>query len=250
MSESKTKSSKPKSGIWTFSQLLLWYFVFFTGLILLKVFYRMRVRGIENIPRDGAFLFVSNHQSFLDPVIIGCASRPRPFVSLARKTLFTTPFGGILRKVMTIPVDQDASSDLTSMRTCLNVLKKGYGLLVFAEGSRTYDGHVGEFSNGVAMLMKRAKPTVVLVAIEGAYDIWPRGNKKPKWFGKVSVTFSKPREVSEILNGPVTECMEKLRLEVEQMREQARCEMKLPQLPVAQKTSDSAADQPVADTDR
>ncbi len=194
---------------------------------------------MENIPVEGPVLYVSNHQSFLDPLIIGVGTRPRPFVSLGRKTLFRNPiFGWMIRTARTIPIDQESPSDLSSMRTCLEVLKEGVTLLVFAEGSRTHTGKVETFANGIAMLMKRGNPLIVPVAIEGAYDVWPRKSKKPKLFGKVAVEFGKPRKSSEVLVGPVTESMERLRLEVEQMRQNLRQEMKLPDLPEIEESTE------------
>jgi 1-acyl-sn-glycerol-3-phosphate acyltransferase len=223
---------KSYQGNWTFTQLLLWYSVYWIAWVLFKLIYRYKIIGMHHIPRHGPVLFVSNHQSFWDPLIVGVGARPRPFISLARKTLFSNRyFGWVIRTVRAIPVDQDSASDLTSMRTCLDILKKGDALLVYAEGSRTYTGHVNEFANGVAMLMKRGQPVIIPVAIEGAFDVWPRMSKRPKLWGKVWVEFGKPRMASDVLVGTIPESMERLRQEVSQMRQKLRRDMKLPDLP-------------------
>ncbi|MFG0248779.1 MAG: lysophospholipid acyltransferase family protein [Phycisphaeraceae bacterium JB051] len=228
MAESSTDN---KTGNWNFKQLCVWYFVYVIAWTYFKVFYRFRIKGMHNIPKDGPILFVCNHQSYLDPLIIGVGSRPRPFISLARKTLFRNRyFGWLIRTLRAIPVDQEAASDLTAMRNCIEVLKGGDALLVFAEGSRTYDGYVSEFANGVAMLMKRAKPTIIPVAIEGAFDVWPRMNKKPKAFGRMGIAFGKARRVEDVLNQPVSQAMESLHQEIQQMCSQMRSEFKLPAL--------------------
>lgn len=226
------KSEKKKNqSNWSIWQLILWYTVYWLAWIMFKIIYRYRIIGIGNIPREGPVLFVSNHQSFWDPLLIGVGSRPRPFISLARKTLFKNPyFGWLIKTLRAIPVDQESESDLSSMRNCLKVLKDGDALLVFAEGSRTYTGNVNTFANGVAMLMKRAEPMIVPVALEGAFDVWPRMKKKPKLFGKVAIEFGQARPASDILTGPVPECMERLRQEVQQMRANLRTQLKLPQL--------------------
>ncbi len=186
---------------------------------------------MHNIPKDGPVLFVSNHQSYWDPLLIGVGSRPRPFISLARKTLFRNRyFGWLIRTLRAIPVDQESASDLVAVRNCIDVLHGGDALLVFAEGSRTYNGHVSEFANGVAVLMKRAKPTIVPVAIEGAFDVWPRMNKKPKVFGKIGISFGKPRSAEDVLNQPTRQAMESLRQEIQQMCSEMRSDLKLPAL--------------------
>lgn len=232
-------------GNWTVPQLILWYSVYWSAWVLFKVIYRYKIIGMHNIPREGPVLFVSNHQSFWDPLIVGVGARPRPFISLARKTLFRNRyFGWVIRTVRAIPIDQESASDLSSMRNCLEVLKGGDALLVFAEGSRTYTGHVNEFANGVAMLMKRGQPVIIPVAIEGAFDVWPRMNRKPKLWGKVSIEFGAPRNASDVLTGPIPESMERLRQEVSQMRQKLRRDMKLPDLPpapVETQTSDEIA---------
>ena len=86
-------------------------------------------------------------------------------------------------------------------------------------------------ANGVAVLMKRAKPTIVPVAIEGAFDVWPRMNKKPKLFGKVAISFGQPRSAEQVLDKPVKQAMESLRQEIQQMRSDLRSDMNLPALP-------------------
>lgn len=140
---------KSLSGNWTVPQLILWYTVYWIAWLFFKVVYRFKIIGLHNIPRDGAVLFVSNHQSYWDPLIVGVGARTRPFISLARKTLFRNRyFGWVIRTVRAIPIDQDSASDMASMRNCLKVLKGGDALLVFAEGSRTYTGHVNAFENG------------------------------------------------------------------------------------------------------
>jgi 1-acyl-sn-glycerol-3-phosphate acyltransferase len=228
MAEARKKS---KLGNWTLWQLFLWYSVYAVAWVGLKIMYRYRIIGMENIPRDGSVLFVSNHQSYWDPLLIGVGSRPRPFISLARKTLFRNRyFGWLIRTLRAIPVDQESASDLVAVRNCIDVLNGGDALLVFAEGSRTYNGHVSEFANGVAVLMKRAQPTIVPVAIEGAFDVWPRMNKKPKLFGKVAISFGSPRSADDVLCQPVKQAMASLRAEIQQMRSDLRTDLKLPAL--------------------
>lgn len=222
-----------KLGKWAIYQIIIWYALYIPAWIWFKMFYRIRVFGMKNIPRKCPLLYVSNHQCLLDPVIIGIGTRPRPFVSLGRKTLFSNPaFGWLIHVYRTISVDQEAGGDLKAMRSCIEALKSKNALVVFAEGSRTTDGHVGPFANGIAMIMKRAKPQIVPVAIEGGYDIWPRSQKKPNLTGKVAVEFGKPRSYEEVMTGASTqESLEALRQEIEQMRTGLREKMNLPALP-------------------
>jgi len=118
----------------------LWYqWVRFVCWCWFRLFYRLKIQGRENLPMTGPVLVISNHQSFLDPILIGMATGKRPMSMLARRNLFKPFFmGWLLRSLNGIPVDR-GSADLAAMRTCIEVLKKGEGLSLFPEGTRSED---------------------------------------------------------------------------------------------------------------
>src|ERR1700761_1742760 len=92
--------------------------------------------GFRYVPQRGPVLVVCNHQSFIDPLLVGLAVRRR-FTYLARKTLFRSPvFGGYLRSVRCIPVDQEGVAK-EGLKAVLEKLKQGNAVLVFPEGERT-----------------------------------------------------------------------------------------------------------------
>ena len=74
--------------------LLVWDGIRGTLQLLLVLFYRLRYTGQENVPREGPAIVIGNHQSHLDPVIVGIVAHDRPCKSLARSSLFRfKPFG-------------------------------------------------------------------------------------------------------------------------------------------------------------
>ena len=155
------------------TRILWWHFCHALCVIWFLPFYRFRSYGPKNIPTSGPVIFVSNHQSMLDPIIVGLGSSHRQFYAMARKTLWDTkPLGVMMDTLNAIPVDQ-ANPDASTMKQCIKVLKAGHGLLVFPEGARTYTGKTEAFESGTMLIIKRAKPTVIPVAIEGAFDAWP-----------------------------------------------------------------------------
>jgi 1-acyl-sn-glycerol-3-phosphate acyltransferase len=136
----------------------------------------LRICGRENVPQKGAFVLVSNHQSFLDPLFCGVPLK-RPLHFLARDTLFANRlFGGLIASVNTIPVKL-GTADLSTMKTVISRLKEGNGFCLFPEGTRTSDGKIAPFKPGFGLLCRRAEAAVVPVMIEGAFECWPRHKK-------------------------------------------------------------------------
>jgi len=198
---------------------IAWQMVYLAMYAIFSWAFRYRAWGINNVPRSGPVLFVANHQSFLDPPLIGLGSRARPFHSMARATLWANRFFGAAITVLNaIPIDQEAT-DLKAMRRCMDVIKEGHALLIFPEGSRSGDGHVADFAPGTMVLIRRTRPMVVPVAIEGAFACWPRTRKLPR-MGRIGVSFGEPIPAGQLLASDATEALARLRDEVEMLRQQ------------------------------
>ena len=180
--------------------------------------YQYRAWGIHHVPRTGPVLLVSNHQSFLDPIAVGLGAHHRQFYAMARTTLWDTRWlGWLIGSLNAVPVDQ-GGSDVRAMRQCLGVLNQNHALLVFPEGARTMDGRTHPFQTGTMLLIKRARPIVVPVAIEGAYGIWRRGMRLPKLTGRVGVMYGSPIEPDELLSRTPREALDLLQARIEAMR--------------------------------
>jgi len=142
------------------------------------LFFRIRLRGILNEPAEGPVLVVSNHQSHLDPPMIGMFFR-RPLNYMARETLFKfPPLGWLIRTLGSIPIDRDGVG-LSGMKETLRRLKYGQMVLVFPEGSRTRDGQLGTLKPGFCALARRGGVKLLPVGIAGAYRAWPRTRPVP-----------------------------------------------------------------------
>jgi 1-acyl-sn-glycerol-3-phosphate acyltransferase len=134
--------------------------------------------GSRNMPRTGPVLVVSNHQSFIDPLLVGLAVRRR-LCYLARKTLFRNRyFGAYLRSVNCVPVDQEGVAK-EGLKAVLERLKEGEPVLIFPEGSRTETGEMQPLRPGVQLLVQRGKAPVLPVGIAGAFEVYPRKAKAP-----------------------------------------------------------------------
>ena len=163
--------------------------VFTTTLLDLKVY------GVEHVPTDGGVLLLSNHQSNLDPVMVGVQLR-RPVSFLAKSELFK-PWGfrWLIRNLGAFPVRQGAG-DVGAVRETIARLKEGRLLTVFPEGSRTHDGELMPLQTGFALIVRRAGVPIVPVAIEGTFAAWPRGQLLPR-MAPVRVSFGRPLDVSD-----------------------------------------------------
>ncbi len=134
-----------------------------------------RAEGIENIP-PGVCLFVSNHVSNVDPpVIVGRI--PGRVALLAKRELFRIPFlGTAMRLGRFIPVRrEDPAAARASVRLARKYMKEGISYLIFAEGTRSRDGALGEFKRGSFLLAIETGAPVVPVTILGTRAILPRG---------------------------------------------------------------------------
>jgi 1-acyl-sn-glycerol-3-phosphate acyltransferase len=140
--------------------------------------FSLRTMGMQHMPLHGPALLVANHQSFLDPPLVGVAAR-RELVYLARKTLFRNPFfTALIRAYNAVPIDQEGIGK-DGIRAILEQLQLGRAVLVFPEGERTPDGGMRPFKPGIQLLIKRTQASIVPVGIAGAYEVWPRWRKYP-----------------------------------------------------------------------
>jgi 1-acyl-sn-glycerol-3-phosphate acyltransferase len=173
---SDTRRYEPKVGSALLTDILFYASKVFMWVLGLTLF-RFRVTGRHNIPLDTGALIASNHQSYLDPVIIGTAARRRTGY-LARETLFRG--SGFFRWLITLfgalPISLEGSGK-DGIRLAMAHLKKKRHILVFPEGTRTHDGSVGPMHPGVKLIAERAGVPIVPAAIKGSYEMWPRGSK-------------------------------------------------------------------------
>ncbi len=212
----KLRQRQPGASIW---RILFWHAMHLICYVFFVPLYRYRAYGTNNIPTTGAVLLVSNHQSYFDPIIVGLACSHRQFAALARSTLFDKHplLAWIIRMLNAIPVSR-GETDVAAMRKCIAELEKGQALLIFPEGTRTEDGSVTPFETGTMLLIKRAKPLVMPVAIEGSYDVWKRGTR-PKLRGRIAVSYGEPVPAETIIAMGADKGLNFLRDEVDRMRQ-------------------------------
>ncbi|MFC4995506.1 lysophospholipid acyltransferase family protein [Rubritalea tangerina] len=143
-----------------------------------KAFFNRRVINEHKLVRDGGVLMCANHESFLDPPLIGI-SHPLNVTYLARKTLFKGFFKWLYTKWDAIPIDQE-NPDMTGLKNIIKALKSGKKVVMFPEGERTLHGGLNPGLPGVGLIVAKAQATVQPMRIFGAFDALPRGSGKLK----------------------------------------------------------------------
>ncbi len=140
--------------------------------------FQMHVAGVEKIPRQGPFILSSNHQSYLDPAMLGCVL-PWPVFrntfSLGTSEIFGSGFMRLLARALRVVVLDPDANLVPAMKAGAFGLRRGRVLILYPEGERTIDGTPRIFKKGAAILSIHLQAPIVPVAIDGFFDAWPRG---------------------------------------------------------------------------
>lgn len=142
---------------------------------------KVTIKGSENIPKDRTVLFVSNHQSNFDiPLLMGYIDVPKGFIG--KKELESWPFIGTWMKLIhCIFMDRsNLRKSAESIVEGIKLLKSGYSMVIFPEGTRSKGGPVSEFKAGSFKLAIKSKCPIVPVTINGTYKLLEANNNKIK----------------------------------------------------------------------
>ncbi|MBC2595134.1 AMP-binding protein [Ruficoccus amylovorans] len=129
--------------------------------------YRVRARGLENLPVEGGALLVCNHVSYVDALVLAAVS-PRPIRFLSADYLQRKPLlGAFLRWAKVIPVSPERSKE--AIRTASECLRRGEVVGIFPEGRLSRDGRVNAFKSGFELIARRGGAPVVPVNLGGLW---------------------------------------------------------------------------------
>jgi 1-acyl-sn-glycerol-3-phosphate acyltransferase len=207
---------------------LFYDFIFWSSAATFTLGFSYRSVGLHHVPRSGPALFIANHQSYLDPLLIGLAVR-RHLSYLARKTLFNNPiFAWLIRTLQAVPIDQEGSG-IEGLRMIIKLLKAGKAVVMFPEGGRTADGRIMPLQPGVQLLIKRTLAPVIPIGIAGAYEAWPSSRplpipaplSLPPSDRSIGVVIGRPLDVEPLAALPRAELLECLHSELQKAKWQA-----------------------------
>jgi 1-acyl-sn-glycerol-3-phosphate acyltransferase len=158
---------------------------------------KVTVHGIENVPKDGKVLFVSNHQGNFDiPILLGCLDRRIAFI--AKEEIRKMPFiSGWMELIECIFIDRnDIRQSIKAINKGAKYIENGRAMVVFPEGTRSIDGSLNEFKAGSLKLAVKSKSKIIPLTINGSINAMKKGEFiiKP---AQVILTISKPIEIDE-----------------------------------------------------
>ncbi len=193
-----------------------------------RVVLRFRASGQEHLPETGPFILGPNHQAHLDGLFLGAALPFRVFRQLflvGAAEYYQTPFMRWAARLLNIvPIDPDANL-VAAMQAGAAGLRLKKVLVLFPEGERSIDGDIKKFRKGAAILSAHLDAPVIPVALDGLYDLWPRG-RSFNWKGllpwrvsPVTLVFGPPKRLEP---GAYTEGTAELRKAVASMLDEIR----------------------------
>jgi long-chain acyl-CoA synthetase len=182
-----------------------WYLVTRVMQLFARDRFHLKVTGREKLPKNGPFIISSNHQSYLDPLILASLLPSELFVrtfAVGTSDIFGKGFmRKLARSIKVVVLDPDANL-VPAMRAGAFGLRHGLALVLYPEGERSIDGTPRIFKKGAAILSVHLQVPIVPVAIEGFYDAWPR-NQAFRGFKPLKMIFGDP-----ILPPPESEASE------------------------------------------
>lgn len=127
---------------------------------VLHVAILFKVKGKENIPKEGAFLLCSNHRAYRDAVLLAAGCK-RQLTFMAKDDLFKKPFlGWLIKKLGAFPIKR-GRGDAAAVMAAIKIMKRGEPTLVFPEGTRVADGERKAASAGIVRLAIQANVPIL-----------------------------------------------------------------------------------------
>ena len=160
---------------------------------VLRLIYRPKARGLENIPVDGPVILAANHVSFMDSLFIPLMVKRR-VVFLGKADYFASPkTRWFFKSVNVIPVKRGGgTSGEAAIQAGVRELRSGQIVGIYPEGTRSPDGRLYRGKTGVGRMALLADCAVIPVAVVGTRDIQPPDKKVPRTRGRVEVVYGKP----------------------------------------------------------
>lgn len=173
-----------------------------------RVLFGMEVKGHAVVKRlKPPYLICPNHQSYIDPFLVCSILQPYTLAHIlhvgASKYFNGFVMSQLARLINVVPIDPDVNL-LRAMRAGAAALSEGRILNIYPEGRRSFDGQLGIFKKGAAILATELDVPIVPVAIDGTYRIWPRRSSRIH-LAKVKIGFGQPIEACKVVSSSIND---------------------------------------------
>lgn len=164
-------------------------FAFVVCNVFVRIAFKFRAEGVENLPNDGGYIICSNHRSYLDPVLLGVKIKRR-LTFMAKEELFRVKIlGPLIKKLGAFPIAR-GKGDTEAVEFAIDTVKSGKALMLFPEGTRSKDGKLLKLKSGVVVIASRSQGLIVPSAIVF--------KGKLRFRRKVVVRYGKPISCEEL----------------------------------------------------
>lgn len=202
--EPKNYSKRPVETFNMWRSIFQWIVCKIFYMIRLKLVYRLKVEGLENVPKDNAYIVCPNHLSTLDPPLVA-AVLPRRVSFMAKKELFDIRFlRWWIDWLGAFAVNRESLGPST-IKTVMNIKKSSWVFGIFPQGTRGEPGTISNISKGFAGLAKITKCSVLPVGLTGTNEV-----KRLPFSGRIVVKIGKPILYSDDTNKVVSEWIEQI----------------------------------------
>ena len=150
------------------------------GLNILRIFeVDLHVNGLENLPKEGPVVYVSNHQGYADIPTLCAVLNTVQVGFVAKDDLEKVPFyGKWIKRIRSILLKRDdARASLRAIEDGVGLIKQGFSLVIFPEGTRSKGGPMKEFKKGSLRLATKPEAPIIPVTINGTYVLFEKEGK-------------------------------------------------------------------------
>jgi len=181
---------------------------------------RVKINGLDAIDKEKTYIFIPNHLSFFD-IFALLAYLPVDFKFILKESLIRIPIlGWAMRRAKYISLDRSSPAKAKStFKQAVSRIRGGASILIFAEGTRSKDGHLQPLKRGAFYLAIESGAPIVPVAIKGTYKIMPKGSFKIKK-GSITIQLGRPIETIHYKRQNMPDLIEKVTVCLKSMLEE------------------------------
>ncbi|MCI5996857.1 MAG: lysophospholipid acyltransferase family protein [Parvimonas sp.] len=164
---------------------------------LIKIIYRVDVKGIENFPKNGPLIISANHTHIFDPVIIAILTKSQ-IIFVSKKELFEKKLASkFFTKLGVIPIDRE-NTDFKAIKSCFKALRNNEMLGIFPEGTRVKNVDIRNMKKGVALIALKSNTPILPIHIESNYKMFSK--VKVNVYSKIETDIYENMEESEAID--------------------------------------------------
>ncbi len=164
--------------------------VWIIGYITVKFLFRVKVEGVDNIPNEGSYLLVANHQSYIDPVAVHTVSRRQLNYLIDAEWYYDWRWKWFYDLFGCIPIEE-RKANIKAIERAIHIILKGEPLVIFPEGGISRDGKLRNWLPGVGLIALKTGVPIIPVLIKGTRDVLPFNRSYPR-IRPVNVYAGKP----------------------------------------------------------